>query len=46
MRYEGFVGLTMAQATTKNAEFKHEFKLELKEHWKAFEDAGRWPDPS
>ena len=42
MRYEGFVGLTMAQATTKNAEFK----LELKEHWKAFEDAGRWPDPS
>ena len=31
MKYEGFVGLTMAQAKAKNHEYCHE----LKEHWKA-----------
>ena len=31
MKYEGYVGLTIAQADAKNAEFRRE----LKEHWKA-----------
>jgi len=31
MQYDGYVGLTVAQAAAKNAEFCHE----LKEHWKA-----------
>ena len=31
MKYEGYVGLTVAQADAKNGEFR----LELKEHWKA-----------
>ena len=31
MKYEGYVGLTKAEADAKNAEFKHE----LREHWKA-----------
>ena len=31
MKYEGFVGLTVAEATKKNQEYCHE----LKEHWKA-----------
>ena len=31
MKYEGYAGLTIAQADAKNAEFRRE----LKEHWKA-----------
>ena len=31
MQYEGYVGLTVAQAACKNQEYCHE----LKEHWKA-----------
>ena len=31
MKYDGYVGLTLAQAAVKNAEFCHE----LREHWKA-----------
>ena len=31
MKYDGYIGLTIAQAAAKNGEFCHE----LKEHWKA-----------
>jgi hypothetical protein len=40
MKYDGYVGLTMAQAKAKNQEFCHE----LKEHWKSLKV--REPDAS
>ena len=40
MKYDGYVGLTMAQAKAKNQEYCHE----LKEHWKSLKV--REPDAS